>query len=728
LISEIRSENQLKSKIDEILIKNKNVEDYGKIIIINFEQSNSDKIQFVSDYIMNYYNKDNYNYIFIVHIKRMFFNDNQSYQRIYSIPNINEEINQIFIDNLNGPSNITLKDLLMQNIKGLILSNNKNLIDEEMEFKNSLSNFVYNQRNERDKIDILNNPIGEDYLLKLRRYMENNKEFRKTLIKKAKELIDEDEISKGNSAGLIYKMNKEKPINKNTIDIVSHLLIYIREKIFNENLFKVFEFLEHDNILTTLIELDNDIDAYKKLGEETIQRLLNKYLEVKIDDKIEYKPKFLFNYKIPGFFYFYKNLSDYLNESITFEYYNNEMDLREYEGKKSEKEKFSFHNKEKELLNEVEEFINNDQKYSNLIDNIPSDLLLEDYITFYIDKYFKKDNEFENFFKNNNKVIELLLNKRFSEEMMNPLIAFNETNIILLKIIWIESNKNYIKNILEIFYQAIIIIPDDNLLYQIIEDTIEDKNNPIIYVLDKNIEHRKEINQSYYILLSSICLSLISNDIKLDMKTIHDYNSQLKIINKILKTLDYELILNLNEIYAIDELIKIIEYQFQKGINIKNIEKIRDNLRESAINLQNDRVNDLGKNFLEILKILKEEKKDQKYNIQYYDTLIYIFLKEIEKLNNIEYHKTILLELIKEKDLIKKSNNILEQFIQSYFITENNKDDFCNAQENLLNGDDVIISEIEKNLSNKKNDENYLALRETLIYLFEKKNFNLFEK
>ena len=248
LISEIRSENQLKSRIDEILIKNKNIEDYGKIIIINFEQSNSDKIQFVSDYIMNYYKEDNYNYIFIIHIKRRFFNDKQSYQRIYSIPNINEEINQIFIDNLNGPSNITLKDLLMQNIEGLILNNNKNLFDEEMEFKNSLSNFVYNQRNERDKIDFLNNPIGDDYLQKIRRYMENNRDLRKTLIKKAKELINEDEISKGNSAGLIYKMNKEKPINKNTIDIVSHLLIYIREKIFNENLLKVFKFLEHDNL------------------------------------------------------------------------------------------------------------------------------------------------------------------------------------------------------------------------------------------------------------------------------------------------------------------------------------------------------------------------------------------------------------------------------------------------------------------------------------------------
>ena len=65
--------------------------------------------------------------------------------------------------------------------------------------------------------------------------------------------------------------------------------------------------------------------------------------------------------------------------------------------------------------------------------------------------------------------------------------------------------------------------------------------------------------------------------------------------------------------HIIDELSKIIEYQIQKGINIKNIELIRNNLRESAFNLQKNRVTDLGKNFLKIFKILKEEKKDQKY-------------------------------------------------------------------------------------------------------------------
>ena len=693
---------------------------------------------------MNYYNEDDFNYVFIIHIKRKFKNDNQNDEedeKIYSIPNVNEEINQIFIDNLNGPSNITLEDLLNKDINELISKNNKKLIDEEMEFKNSLSSFVYKQRNEKDKIDIFNNPIGDDYLQKLRRYMENNKNFREDLIKKAKELIDSN--SKGNSAGLIEQMNKEKPLNKNSIDLVSNLLVYIREKIFNENLIKVFEFLEHDNILTTLVELDNDIDIYNKLGEEIIEKLLKKFLLEKIDDNIGYEPKFLFNYKIPGFLSFYKNLSDYLNENIISEYYNKEKDLREYESSKSEKrekEKNSFH-KEEELLNKVEEYINNEQKYYDIINDIPPDLLLEDYITFYINKYIniKNDTEVENDFKNNNKVIELLLDTRFSKDI-KYLMAFNPTNITLLKIIWIESNKDYIKKILDIFYQAKIIIPDENELYQIIEDTIKDTNEnnedaiedrkifgPIKYVVDKNKEHTKEINECFYVLLSSICLSLISNKVKLEEKTIHNYNTLLKIINKILKTLDYDLSLNLNEIYTIDELINIIDYQFQKGINIKNIEKIRNNLRESAINLQNDRINDLGKNFVEIFNILKKEQKDKKYNSKYYDVLISIFLKEIEKLDNIDYHKTILEELVKEKDLIKKSNSILELFIKPYFLKEDDEDDFENSKINLLDGEDDIIKKIEANLS-KENNENYLALRETLIYLFEKKTLIYLEK
>ena len=47
-----------------------------------------------------------------MHIQRRFNNENeQKKERIYSIPNINNNINQLFIDNLQD-SNIYLKDLL----------------------------------------------------------------------------------------------------------------------------------------------------------------------------------------------------------------------------------------------------------------------------------------------------------------------------------------------------------------------------------------------------------------------------------------------------------------------------------------------------------------------------------------------------------------------------------------------------------------------------------------
>ena len=52
--------------------KNKNLskDEQKHIILINFDQYNSNIIQFISDYINTYCDKDGYNYIFIIHIQR----------------------------------------------------------------------------------------------------------------------------------------------------------------------------------------------------------------------------------------------------------------------------------------------------------------------------------------------------------------------------------------------------------------------------------------------------------------------------------------------------------------------------------------------------------------------------------------------------------------------------------------------------------------------------------
>ena len=75
LFSNIGKENQLEKTIQEIKNKNDSTEDKNlkrNIIYISFEQFNSNKIYYVSEYIKKNYKEDGYKYIFIIHIQRNF--------------------------------------------------------------------------------------------------------------------------------------------------------------------------------------------------------------------------------------------------------------------------------------------------------------------------------------------------------------------------------------------------------------------------------------------------------------------------------------------------------------------------------------------------------------------------------------------------------------------------------------------------------------------------------
>ena len=88
--------------------------------------------------------------------------------------------------------------------------------------------------------------------------------------------------------------------------------------------------------------------------------------------------------------------------------------------------------------------------------------------------------------------------------------------------------------------------------------------------------------------MAGICLSITSKEVILVEIRIKDYHDRLEKIYKILVNINYDLKIYLNELFIIDELIKIIEYQFEKGIkNIENIESIREKLVEN-INLKKE--------------------------------------------------------------------------------------------------------------------------------------------
>ena len=154
----------------------------------HFSSSNTNCIKFISNYILQNSENENYKYIFIIHINRNFNKENNE-RRFLS--DINPDIYQIFIDNLNGNNQIKLNDLLNKRIN--------NLLDEfkdEQKFENNLNNFI----NKKIENNILKKEIEKNVLIQ----------------------------------DIIPKLFKDNYINNHTIDIVSCIIEYIKDKVFIE--------------------------------------------------------------------------------------------------------------------------------------------------------------------------------------------------------------------------------------------------------------------------------------------------------------------------------------------------------------------------------------------------------------------------------------------------------------------------------------------------------------
>ena len=410
MISAINTEEKLKTHIDDIKNKNDKKNNY---ILIKFEDYNSNKIQFTADYINNYCKDDEYHYIFIIYLHRNMDADNLENQIIYSIPNIYNNINQIFIDNLAGPE-ITLKELLGKTIKDIMLTA-KSFRNLDKEFRETLSNFVYDKMTENNLIELNHNSKMSDlsnYLIE--RYGEKNNmnyvneekysdeiinymmyidtDFKDKIIEKAKELIETDKDAQDDCLSLVNKMLEQNYVNEDKIDIISCILEYIKENVFQKYLKLIFEVLEDNNFLTTLLEinkegtckLDKNDRGARANNTKIIKELEIKFLkEIKVENDKIYEPKFLSNYKIPGFYNFYKKLSDYLTKEISTEFFDNENNLRDEEETNVANIIEEFHEKEDELLKNVLGMIERDKLYKDLINKITPDLILKDYITFY---------------------------------------------------------------------------------------------------------------------------------------------------------------------------------------------------------------------------------------------------------------------------------------------------------------------------------------------------------
>ena len=682
-------------------------------------------MKFISNFILNNFKDDKYNYIMVIHINRNFNKKNkENKQRIYSILDINPDINQIFIDNLNGNNKMKLNDILKQDIKD-ILEEKKEDMKLDDEFNKTLTNYLTNELN---KTSWDNNDINE-YINEIKNYMKEEEPIKEKIFEATYKLIDNNKGDEANCRDIIDKLYSNNYISIFTIDIVSCLIDYIKDNLFNKYLKKVFEILEDNNILTTLLEIKKSNSI---ISQNLVEEIITKYLdEITLDKNYIYESKFKYNYNILGFYNFYTKISDFIKKNITSNYLNNETKLRKLKKEDIIKIREFYDKEESSLTTLYKQIEENNKSIIDLINKIPNDLIFKHYITFYLQKYinpsgiYNKDDIYH-------KLIELLLKIRFNEEK-KIIKGKSEINILLIKIIWMESNVNYILNIFNIFENAIIIYNNnENKLYNnIVELILNDKNKEdnIKYITyeKKNPEYRKEVNECYYKLLAGICYSITSDEIQL-IETEHKNNSnelqiqinyycdKLKEIYKILQNLCDDLHIFLIEMYIIDELIKVIEL-FKKN-NIEKINEIKNLIRENAKIIQkyaNSKdsfklSDELCINFEAIYNlIIKDETVDK--DKEYYNNLRYILFKEIKKISDISYRFKIFEKLLESNEMIKKSNDILQLLLENCF----KKDKFEDNMNSLLNGEDNTLKLIEKKLN-----ENNFVLAETLLYYFEK--------
>ncbi len=738
MISEIKSENQLLNNINDIITeranknRNKNkIDNKNKnFIFIEFDESNSNYIGFLISFVFNNYDKnEELKFIFVVHIKRSFKVDSPS-EKIFAVIDINPRIYQLFIDNLNGPD-IKLDEILSNPINEL---KNKGLINIEDEFDNALIKFTND--NFKNFYGI-NDKINEDnYLTKLKEFFSEskNKDLKNYIIEKIDSYINNKNEDSNNSNIIILKIYEKGYIDKNTVDLISAIKEFIKKEIISKSIDTILCYLENNNILTSLLVLNNDKKLINDELQETIKEMIKQYLE-KINMEVNnYKPKFIFSFIIPCFIEFYANLSDYIIKDIRNDFFKNEKMLRNFSSnKKNESDtKDNYDTKEKYLLSLIYKKLEEDKFFFEFFKKIPSDIILNDYITYFLIKYCSNDGNFDNitnyynlsYDDDKHKLLNILLDLRFKVEKENIQIE-----LLLKKINWILGNKDYIKKILNV-YDILKNIFDENQYITIIERTLKEQNLRYITHEKKNPIITTEVNECFYKIIASFCYSIIPPyiDLKKKVRTIN-YIDQLTSAMKIIKGLNDELHIFSIEVDLIDELIKIYEILSINGkLEGDKLEEICLILKNNNLILQtNEKIQseDLVGEFKSLISAINKSLTDN--DKKYFELLKFIFYKETKKVPDIRYRAAIFQEVIKDAEIIINSNDIFQ--ILLFPIVKPRKDNFPKSILEILKATDYDVAVIIENILSETENRDYKiynALNETLLYYFEKNTLMYF--
>ena len=203
--------------------------------------------------MINILNDDTKKIIFILNIQREFDLSKET-NKIATILTKDDNINQLFIDNING-GELSIKDAKKINIHDFINKNEnyKNLIIE------TLLNFLKENKNEQ-----LGKYKGIDtnnYIQEFKNFIEQSEEILNSIKSIVLSKFDNDE-------NITESLIKNKYITQNTVDFTSSMISYMKN-IFKEKTKMLLIKTENNNFFTTIFMLNvNNIEKENIISKE----------------------------------------------------------------------------------------------------------------------------------------------------------------------------------------------------------------------------------------------------------------------------------------------------------------------------------------------------------------------------------------------------------------------------------------------------------------------------
>ena len=313
-------------------------------------------------------------------------------------------------------------------------------------------------------------------------------------------------------------------------------------------------------------------------------------------------------------------------------------------------------------------------------------------------------NELDDYKNILNKMIQLRFNLDNQEEELNQI------KFLAKKMVWLESNSEYIAILLNIYQKLSHNIKN---LYNKI-DKIISGGEIKMEISERSPEWAKEINAPFFYIMDSL-LKVITSDFdfkSLKEQEFYDFINLLKGICQDILRIVNELGVFSGEVFTIQEFLSIEEklnnVNESKIENILKILEILSNHTKFANDIICDqkKYKELSDNIQVLYSFLKEKLGETDH---FTELILNIFLDEIKKIENENYHKTLIDIILANPKLISKSYNLMSFILKA--LVNDTPDKIINNIDEIKNKNNLSLQSI----CNTNND----CLNEIIIKIFE---------